>query len=105
MEQGQPTAQVLVDDGKGGGSDALRDAQATGKATGEGGLARPQVAGVGDHITGLERFRQALSQGFRLRRTVGHIGHGAVLPPKVILECLIISRFLPRCKTVYTHRV
>ena len=84
---------------------ALRDAQATGKATGEGGLSRPQVAGVGDHVAGLEPFRQALTQGFRLRWAVGHIGHGALLPPKVILECLIISRFVPRCKTVYTHRV
>ena len=72
-------ALIFVDDGEGGAGDPAPASQATGKATGKGGLAHAQTAPVGHHGAGRESGGQPFTKGLRLRLAVGNILHEAAL--------------------------
>ena len=59
--------------------DTTSASQATGKATGKGGLAHAQTAPVGHHGAGRESGGQPFTKGLRLRLAVGNILHEAAL--------------------------
>ena len=64
----EPAAAVLIDEGEGRAGHLVRAAQSAGKSPGEGRLAHPQPAAVGDDLPRLQQPGNRLARRFSLSR-------------------------------------
>ena len=81
MEQRQPPGEIFVDDGIGRACHIVFNAEAARNAAGQSGLARAEVAKVGNDVAGTEALCQLFSQRLRFVRAVrGDLQRKAPLP-------------------------
>ena len=99
VEQRQPTALVLIHNGKGGAGDPALVAKPRGKSPGEGSLAHTQIPQICHHRAGVQHGGQTGADGFRLCLVMAVKFHGH--PPLLHVIHHIIARPTENVKTKF----